>query len=218
MARLMDRSSLGLGLSNLRQFWWLMYISQLDDSCTVSLHGRRAKRISLIPSDNWDWRTASYKSPQYIFIVINVRITCSLSLWNNHLGNECTPKQYCIVIRYVIRLFTISILPVTFSLIKLPRRLGKLAETINSTCLVYKVIFDSVPDFLPPGVLMHLFWGVFSFARNWQTRLNLSFVRGFTICPCAERGFSKSKIASPSSVTTYTCNHAFAVQNFPLVI
>ena len=150
MARLMERSSLGLGLSNLRQFWWLMCISQLDDPCTVSLDGRRAERISLIPSDNWDWRTASYKSLQYIYIVINVRITCSLSLWNNHLGNECTPKQYCIVIRYVIRLFTISILPVTFSLIKLPRRLGKLAESINSTCLVYKVIFDSVPDFLPP--------------------------------------------------------------------
>ena len=40
------------------------------------------------------------------------------------------------------------------------------------------------------------------------------FVRGFTICPCAERYYSKSKLASPSLVTTHPCNRVFAIRNF----
>ena len=42
----------------------------------------------------------------------------------------------------------------------------------------------------------------------------LTFVRGFTICPCAEPYLSKSKMASPSWVTTHPCNRVFTVQKF----
>ena len=47
-----------------------------------------------------------------------------------------------------------------------------------------------------------------------QVEFIIFFVRGFTICPCAERYYSKSKLASPSLVTTHPCNCVFAVRNF----
>ena len=40
----------------------------------------------------------------------------------------------------------------------------------------------------------------------------LTFVGGFTICPWIECYFGKSKMVSPSWVTTHPCHHAFAMQ------
>lgn len=40
----------------------------------------------------------------------------------------------------------------------------------------------------------------------------LTFVWGFTICPCIECYFGKSKMVSPSWVTMHPCHHAFAMQ------
>ena len=40
----------------------------------------------------------------------------------------------------------------------------------------------------------------------------LTFVWGFTICPCVECYFGKSKMVSPSWVTTHPSHHAFAMQ------
>ena len=47
-----------------------------------------------------------------------------------------------------------------------------------------------------------------------QVEFNFFFVSSFTICKGEERYYSKSKLASPSLVTTLPCNRVFAVRNF----
>ena len=52
------------------------------------------------------------------------------------------------------------------------------------------------------------------FTQNCRPGWILTFVRGFTICSCAERYLNKFNMASPSWVTTHPCNHAFTIQKF----
>ena len=76
-------------------------------------------------------------------------------------------------------------------------------------------IFDRLKNLIGHFVHTEPFNVFALFTRNRRTRSILFFfVRGFTICPCAERYYSKSKLASPSLVTTHPCNRVFAIRNF----